>query len=480
MATTRKPRTAKPPAAVNDGFTNFVSRVGTGSDKAYHNTYAMDYRAARQEIDAAYRTSWFRKIVDIIPFDEVREWRTWAGADDTQTTLIDTEEKRLGLRHKIKDARTLARKDGGAAILIATRGTGNLMRPLDPETVGKDGLQYLAVMPRDRIHPREEIRDPESPWYGEPGYYEIAKQDRTQVKIHPSRVIRFVGNPIMSANEWTGWGDSVWIEMRDAVRNVDSVAANTAAMLAEAKIDVIKLKNLAANLSTAEGESRLVTRFAAVNTLKSIVNALILDADDEHDTKTLNFAGLKDINDIMLLMMSGMADIPQTRLFGRSPQGMSATGESDLRNYYDRIRAGQTVELSPLLAPLDEMLIRSALGSRPPEIYYEWAPLYTLSEKEQADIENTFADAAVKLANTGLLADDALSQIVQNRITEAGNWPGAEKAFNEAKLDPDFEGDPTPEEIAAEEARQAEIAQDARPEIFEEVNEDWSAEISEA
>jgi len=38
-------------------------------------------------------------------------------------------------------------------------------------------------------------------------------------------------------------------------------------------------------------------------------------------------------------LASGAADIPMTRLLGQSPAGMNATGDGDMRNYYDRIEA---------------------------------------------------------------------------------------------------------------------------------------------
>ena len=81
--------------------------------------------------------------------------------------------------------------------------------------------------------------------------------------------------------------------------------------------------------------------------------------------------------DRFLQSVSGAADIPGTRLLGQSPAGMNATGESDLRNYYDRLQA---------MFRMDEALIRSALGSRPADVYYDWAPLWGMSEKEKADV----------------------------------------------------------------------------------------------
>ena len=61
-------------------------------------------------------------------------------------------------------------------------------------------------------------------------------------------------------------------------------------------------------------------------------------------------------------LVSAAADIPTTRLFGRSPAGMSATGESDLRNYYDRVKTVQEMDVYPALAPIDWLMVAEVLG----------------------------------------------------------------------------------------------------------------------
>ncbi len=63
-----------------DGLTNFTTRLGSSGDKSTHAIYAQPWFPI--DVDPAYRTSWLRKIVDIPPQDEVREWRTWAGSDE--------------------------------------------------------------------------------------------------------------------------------------------------------------------------------------------------------------------------------------------------------------------------------------------------------------------------------------------------------------------------------------------------------------
>lgn len=439
---------------MSDGLVNFVSRLGTGADKSSHYQYLMDIYNGH-DMEAAYRTSSFRKVVDIPPEDEVREWRSWKGAKPKQITAIDDEEKRLDYRRKVREARTLSRKDGASAWLLGTGGDAS--KPLDPATIAKGGLKYLTVCTRFDITPSTRDNDPESPTFNEPEYWLLRNSSGT--RVHPSRVVKFIGNPIRTLGYWDGWnGESLWTLMRRAIVNIDQISGGIAAMVDEAKLDVIKLKNFMANIITQEGENNLVKRFGAMGTLKSITNAVIIDGDDEYEQKTLDFAGLPDVWDRAAMVVAALADIPETRMWGRAPQGMNATGTSDMRNYYDRIKSGQTVDITPTINPADECLIRSALGGRPKEITYEWNPLYQQSEKEAAEVEKIFAETAASYANAALIPDMALAGMVKGGIIERGQWPDAEKSFSEAEAagdEPGLLSEPTEAEQAEEEARVA-------------------------
>jgi hypothetical protein len=76
-----------------------------------------------------------------------------------------------------------------------------------------------------------------------------------------------------------------------------------------------------------------------------------------------------------------------TRLFGQSPAGLTATGESDIRNYYDRISADQESRIRPGMERLLEAVIRSTLGHMPKDVAITFKPLWQMSDKERSEIE---------------------------------------------------------------------------------------------
>jgi len=419
-----------------DRLVNLVTGLGTSKDKRYSTAFQLNL-VTQDELDAAHRSDWLaRKVVDIIPADMLRKMRLWQAEKD-QIEALEKAEKALGLQFKVKSALQLSRLYGGAGIVMGVRGAES-GKELKPDTVRKGDLQYIHVLSRYELSAGGEmIRDIESPWYGEPEYYQVTTTGNQPLRIHPSRVVRFDGAPILNRDAQTdGWGDSVLQVVYDAIQNAASSQEHVAAMIPEAKIDVIHVPGLSDQLSTQEGTTRLTNRFQLAQTIKGMFGFTLLEGNgvDEGEVwhqKTMNFAHFPDLLQNFLQVASGAADIPVTRLLGQSPAGMSATGESDLKNYYDNIAAQRDNDLTHRLARLDEVLIRSALGSRDPSIHYAWPSLWQQEPQELAEIEVSRATAVEKIAATGLVPSRALAAALTNSMIDSGQWPGLEQGLEE-------------------------------------------------
>ncbi|NTJ07652.1 DUF1073 domain-containing protein [Rhizobium lusitanum] len=420
---------------VRDGLVSLASRMGTERDKAASVFYAQPILTDEQII-AAYRGSWLpRKIIDIPALDSCRKWRNWQATGD-QIGLIEAEERRLNLRGKVLEASTKARLFGGAALFIGTDESDPAL-PLDMEAVGKGGLKHLTVLTRHQLAAGDMDGDPASEWYGKPKFYTLTGANGTQVVIHPSRLVIFRG--VMTPNEEFGgmgnhaWGESVLAATFDAIKNADSTAANIASLVFEAKIDIIRVPQFSANIGNQAYEDAVLRRYTLANAIKGVNGTLILDAEEDYDSKGAPLSGLTDILMAFMQIVAGAADIPVTRLLGQSPAGLNATGAADMKNYHDRIQAIQELDYTPAMARLDECLIRSATGARDPAIYSSWAPLEQMSEKERADIFKTKTEAARALfgsaAGEEIIARQALSEALVNAFVEDGSLPGLEAAM---------------------------------------------------
>ena len=428
-------------AKVWDKLSNLISGLGTSRDKASGTEYC-DRSLTDADLTNAYRNAWLpRKIVEIPALDACRKWRQWS-ADAKQISAIEAEETRLGLRLKAREALTKARLYGGGGIIIGD-GSRDPSKPLDPATIGLGGIKYLAVISRQYLTSTELDMDPASKYWLKPKMYRLATGS-DQVDIHPSRVVTFIGNDHPDpqlANPWQGWGDSVLKAAWEACLNSDSTLANVASLVFESKVDVISIPGLTDKVSDSDFREAIITRMTLAATGKGINGALLLDSEETYEQKSATFSGLDAIIDRFLQVVSGAADIPTTRLLGRSPAGMNSTGEGDLRNYYDSVQAIQELEIGPEMALLDECLIRSALGARPEEVHYNWASLWQTSDIERAEIGEKIAKTIETLAKTRLIPDDALAATAVNMLTEAGLAPGLEQAVEDAPDDEDSDDD---------------------------------------
>ncbi|WP_312126306.1 anti-CBASS protein Acb1 family protein [Brevundimonas sp.] len=457
---------------IGDGLANALSGLNTERDKAAHSYYA-EPTVDPAELINAYRGSWMaRKIVDIPALDSCRAWRAWQAADG-QIELIEAEEKRLNAQGKVLEARKKARLFGGAAV-YADFGD-DASKPLDLERVKKGGIRFLTVFTPRQLVPGEIETDPMSEFFGMPKEFTVAGGAAGHARIHPSRLTTFYGAELPDRDITSsafGWGDSVLVSVMSAVKQAESASANINSLIFEANVDVVSIEGLAEILKMAGGEDKVRDLLKLNLDAKSNLRALILDAKNTYARKAVSFASLPDLLDRFDQHAAGAADIPMTRFMGMSPGGLNSAGESDLRNYYDRISAGQTLEMGPALTRLDEALIRSATGTRDPAIHYDWNPLWQLSEKDKADIFKTKSDAARTIAGNGgtsepLMPIEALSDALVNELVEDGSLAGLEAAIEEyGKLgEQDGEGDDEAAALSPLKGQQPNpiIANDAAP-----------------
>jgi len=420
-------------AKLFDGLSNVMTGSGTSVDGSMYRRW-QERQYGAYDVDVAYRSSWLmRKIIDVPAQDATREWRDWQAKAD-QIELLEAEEQRLRVRATIREGLIYGRLGGGIVIMGVNVGQPNL--PL-PDNLPKGCLRYLRAYSRQRVRLGPLISDPMDDAFGEPESF-VLKTDKGQkeIPIHRSRVLVFKGpfaGNITTTTSHGGsdpyWGGSVVAAVNDAVMNATSAQDEIAGLIEEAKIDVFGIPDLLTLVGDPESEKRVLRRLELANSGKSNHRAVIKDALETWEQRQITWTGMPEVINVFLAMAAGASDIPATRLLGKAPDGMNATGEGDQSNYDQMVRDIQESDLRPALGTLDAALIPSALGSVPPEVYYEFAPLSVPNETQRAAIEKQEADTVTAIINAGLIPDEAMAQTVANRMIESGRWPGLEAAL---------------------------------------------------
>lgn len=415
-----------------DSLTSLVSGLGTSRDKSATVSYTSPNLRDQELIDA-YNGAWLpRKIVDQVAKDAFRKWRDWQG-DTAVNGAIEKEEKRLGLRAKFERAQVLSRLLGRAHVYFDLGDDPAL--PATPERVRKGGIRFATVLSRREISDGDIDDDPMSPYYGLPMYYELFSPTVGLIRIHPSRLVTFWGDDDPRDMVYGRRGVSVLQAAFPAIKRHDGTVANVAGLVYEARVDVITVPDLGVLLADEDQGKAILDRFRLMATMKGN-NGLVLlsgssnkDAPGETwDQKNTTFATLPDIIEKAQEEVSAAAGIPRAILFGASSGGLGSTGELELSSYYDMINSIQSNDIEPALSIIDECLIYSALGNRPADLWYSWASLWQMSDKEKAEIASKITESGVKMGTMGFPVDVVVTA-VSSALVEAGLFPGLEQAL---------------------------------------------------
>lgn len=242
-------------------------------------------------------------------------------------------------------------------------------------------------------------------------------------RVHHSRVVRFIGRelPELERQAELYWGESeVEALYKDVVAH-DNVSANMAALTFQANINTMEVKGLEQllSLSSPDVQRRFWNTMQAQSVLRSNFGVQLVEQGNKMTNTQYTFTGLQEVYESMCLNLCGASHYPMTKLFGRSPAGMNATGESDLKNYYDYVDTLRESRLRPVLEKLLPVLARSA-GIRLEDADLSFPPLWTPTAKETADIAKTKADSIVSAFQSGLLDVPAAQQELRRLSDETG------------------------------------------------------------
>ena len=150
-----------------------------------------------------------------------------------------------------------------------------------------------------------------------------------------------------------------------------------------------------------------------------------------------------------MLDISGAAEIPATRLFGRSPQGLNATGESDLKIYYEKIGQLQQTYLRPALERLLPVMEISAFGYYAPDSEIVFEPIATTTPAERVNILSQLSASQISLVQAGLISKSSALAELRAMGRELGIFSRLEPAEPEAGSEPEVPKQPDAAEPSA-------------------------------
>lgn len=406
---------AAPRAPVRlDGWANAATGLGVlGKDKRLSVSYSPDL------LDPATCEALWRgndlaaRVIELIPDEALREGVEFCTSDNEFDELIEDEIIRLNGIETLREAWHTARALGGCGILVgATDGSSNLELPLAEDRVRT--IDFLTVLTPRELWATSWYNDPTKAKYGEVATYRLvptsvppdSKSISQYPVIHESRIIRISGVRTTRRYRYSGvqpgWDDSILARIVESLSDFQGAFAGSAVLAADFAFAVLKIKGLAQILATETGQG-LMTRAAGIEAARSVANVTLLDAEEEYARQTTNISGLPDLLEKLMLRLAAAAKIPVALLMGQGPSGLNATGEADMRWFYDQVSAEQERIARPALKRLFSLILGAKLGPAkgklPEKWNFEFNPLWQLTEEQQATVRKTQADTdAIYLA----------------------------------------------------------------------------------
>ena len=315
--------------------------------------------------------------------------------DDAQKRKLYYYIERNRINEIIMEAFNWSRLFGGAGIIINT--DQNPSTAIDYSKITEDSrLEFIAA-------------DMWELYTDVPMWNPWENMDMAQtynyygMRLNRTRVLPIMGKkaPSFIRNRLRGWGMS---ELERVVRSINSYLKNQDLifeLLDEAKIDVYQLNGFNTAMLTQQGTKVAERRVQTANTLKSYLNALVLDTNDKYDQKQLSFSGLSEILNQIRQGVAADLKMPLTKLFGVSAAGFNS-GEDDIENYNSMIESEVRSKAKPVVISVLEVICQKLFGFIPDDMNIEFKSLRILSAEQEENMKNSRFNRLIEAVANGL------------------------------------------------------------------------------
>jgi len=398
-----------------NAWANLLTGVGVqGIDRRVDTTYKPTKRLVEGVLRDMYRGDGFaRKVVDL-PAKEML--RKGFKLDGDPENMVNARFQEIGVHKAVRKMLKWSRLFGGGFGVLGLKDGRDLWKPLNER--GLQSVEFLHVFDRYRVQwtSADLYNDPTEAKFGKPKIYTVSPITGgagRSFRVHESRAVILDGLEVHDQDRVSnqGWGDSVIQSCFEQLRQFAAVHGGAELIVEDFIQAVLSINNLQDMLATPQGTELVKQRLNMMDLARHVLHIKLLDANGEtYSKEASSIAGLPDLLDRFGITLAAVTGIPVTKLLGRAPAGLNATGESDTRNWYDDVRADQEEILSPLYERLCYLVFISRdggfNGKEPDNWGIRWNPLYELTEKEKAEQYKATADGDAAYITNGVLSPE--------------------------------------------------------------------------
>lgn len=235
-----------------------------------------------------------------------------------------------------------------------------------------------------------------------------------QHRLHSSRVFLLKGKeaPSFIRPRLRGWGMS---ELERMIRSFNQYLKNHEVifeLLDEAKVDIYKMTGFNDSMATQESTAVIQRRVEVSNQIKNILNALVMDADDDYVQKQMAFSGLGEMLNQIRMGVASDLKMPMTKLFGISSAGFNS-GEDDIENYNSMVEGEVRVKAHPIIIGCLKICCQYLFGISPDDLSIEFPPLRVLTAEQEENVKTQKYIRFKGMWAEGLMTGQEYSQLLK-------------------------------------------------------------------
>jgi len=400
----------------NDGWGNVLTLKGTSQDKRTATKFNAGVTAGMSFAELAdlyVYNGFMRRIIDLIPAEMLRAGFCVSGDEERH---IESRFEELKASKVFNEALCWNRLYGGSIIFMGINdGQVDLTQPVNKKNIQE--VMFLKAFDRYRINysQADYYNDPSEPKYGQVRIYNISPIGLSPFSVHESRVLRFDGETIPEELrvQNQGWGGKTIDRIYESVRALGNVYDNVELITEDFIQSTLQISNLG-DLIASGREEEIKKRLNIMDLSRHILNTLLLDKDEIYTKSASTVTGLPDVIDRFIKAVSFAEGIPASILLGEEPAGLNSNGDSQLRQFYDRIHADQTNTLNPVYEKLFEYFFlekneNEYNGIEPEDWSIAYNKLWEPSAKEDAETKRTIAETDNIYITNGTLTPEEVA-----------------------------------------------------------------------
>lgn len=415
-----------------DAYSNIPANLGVGANNLAQTAgYVMErFTWDYWTLNILFRNNWIAKAIIEKPANEMMKngFEIQSQIDPDKITKIMQTWTRTKTNEKFLRCLKWARLYGGCLLVPMIANQGDLSEPLDFDTIMPDSYKGCFTVDRwSGVSPSiEQVTDIDDPDFGQPEYYTVSNATTAKsYKIHHSRVIKMIGRelPYWEEIAETYWGASELEHVHTELKKRDDTSANISFLIFLANIRVFKMDGLAQMLTIGDQEAaqRVYEAMRTMNHLMCNTGTLAIDKEEDFAEHQYSFTGINDVYESFMLDISGAAEIPIDKLFGRSPTGFNSGAET-LQNYYDTIQEKQETYVRSPLEKIIKIITMSALGELPDDMEIVFNPVRRPADLEKADLAQKQSQPIFDAYSAGLIGKGTALRELKQQSPMTGLW----------------------------------------------------------